>query len=159
IGLGPAHLPGLFMPNTSLPDNVSMTSTYLPMPILLALCWVPLRRRAMLAPLILLVLSAAMVPGPASPVLRVARALVPPLGCPRLPAADYRVFVALALILLGTAGLRGLRGRRLLASRRWIVAFLLFLWGLLRVFPRPLEEPQALTALACFGLSVAALFL
>jgi hypothetical protein len=150
VGLDLRHLPGLFLPNRWLAGNVSMTSTYLPLPLLLAALWAPARRRDVRAVLGLLAASLLMVPGPASPVYRAACALAPPLGYSRLPAADYRVFVALALVLLAASGFSRLRRQRAIwRSWRLPTAAALLAGGVAAIVPVRSERPVvALLALS-----------
>lgn len=112
-GLELSHLPGLVLPNRWLPGNVSLNCAFLPLPILLAALWAPVRRRSGWPGLGLLVISTLMVAGPSSPLFRLLRMAFPPLGYSRLPAVDYRAFMALGLVILGAAGFARLRAAKI----------------------------------------------
>ncbi len=150
IALGLPHLPGLFLPNRFLPGNVSMTSTFLPLPLLLAAFWAPWARRGVRSALVLSAVAAAMAAGQASPLYRLIGAIAPPLAYSRLPAADYRVFFALGLVLLGASGLARLRRAKVRLLRSWrLLAFAaLFVWGLAATLSGRSERPAAVFAVA-----------
>lgn len=158
IVVGPAQWPGLFLPNGLVPGNVSMTSTFLPMALLLPVLWAPVARRGALPALGLTVLAAAMAAGPSSPLYRFAGAIAPPLSYSRLPAADYRGFLALGLALLGAAGLSSLRRRgvRLWSSWRLALFAALLVWGLAATLSGRFDSWVAAAAVAS-ALAAAAL--
>lgn len=107
FGLGLDHLPGLFLTNATLPGEVSMTSTYVTLPIVILACFAPLaaiRKYWVLAAVA--AASALLAAGDLFALGPFLRALFPLLGLSRFPSSDYRVFVAIPLILFGVAGLR-----------------------------------------------------
>ena len=116
------HLPGLFMSNATLPGEISMTSTYVALPILVLASFAPVAAiRRLWVFLTLLVVAVVMAAGDHLPVEPALRAAVPVFGLSRFPSSDYRVFIAIPLILLGLSGLQALRsgalGRTSLAIR------------------------------------------
>ncbi len=159
VSLGLRQLPGLFLPNGSLPGNAAMSSTFLPFAILLPVLWAPWRRAGVLAVWAFTAVALAMAAGPGSPVYRLARALAPPLGYSRLPAADYRGFFALGLCLLGAFGLARLRRAR---PGPWIwLRLALFAtvvaWGVSSAQRNGLEATAAITATG-FALATALVY-
>lgn len=99
-GLAFAHLPGFFLPNNNFPGEPSMTSTYITLPVLILIVFLPLRelRRSWYIACIGL-LATLMVSGSISPVFRTLTALIPPLGFSRFPSSDYRVILAVTMII------------------------------------------------------------
>src|SRR5262245_1238120 len=105
-GIGIRQLPGLVFRSSAVPGEVSMTSTYVSLLLLAAfamLRWKDAKRHASF--LVLLGAGAMMAAGAESPLYRVVARAVPLFGISRFPAADYRAFAAIALIVLGAAAL------------------------------------------------------
>jgi len=108
------HLPGLFMSNASLPGEISMTSTYVSLPILILAGFAPVAAlRRLWVFLTVGVVAAVMAAGDHLPIGAALRAAVPVFGLSRFPSSDYRVFIAIPAILLGLSGLHALRSRAL----------------------------------------------
>lgn len=102
MGLWFQHLPTLFLSNSSLPDEISMTSTYVTLPVMILLFFLPLRKlKEYWIELSLTVLTVFMVAGPRSPVFKIVVHLLPPLNYSRFPSSDYRIFIGLFVIMFG----------------------------------------------------------
>lgn len=137
FGLGLEHLPGLFLSNGTLPGEISMTSTFVTLPLVVLACFAPgsaFRKHRVYAGLAvaaaLLAAGDRFLPG------RLLRDLVPPLGLSRFPSSDYRVFVAIPLILFALTGLRAVtRGQlsRVSLTARSLLCVIGVSWGVIRV--------------------------
>jgi len=158
IGFVPRQYPSLFLPNACISGNASLNTIFLPLPLLLAALWASPRGREVRAALALLAVSALMAAGPPSPLYRLVRAVAPPLGYSRLPAADYRVFIAIAIAVLGASGLARLRrvkttGRA--SAARWIAAAAVV--AACAAFFMPRSESRAAALLAASFAAIVAL--
>ena len=124
FGLWLEHLPGLFMSNAHLPGEISMTSTYVTLPIVILACLVPLtalRQRWVLVAVSLL--AAVLAAGDRFPGGTALRASVQLLGLSRFPSSDYRAFVGVGVILMALSGLRAVVTKEDGAlSNRWLLA-------------------------------------
>jgi hypothetical protein len=136
--LGVEHLPGLFLSNRRLPGEISMTSTYVTLPMLFFATFTPARAlKRYWVYLCLGGFALLMTAGSRLPVSEVVTTLIPVLRLSRFPSSDYRVFVAIPLILLSLAGLRAivdkeLSGQAIALRSAFCVAWLL--WGLAHVY-------------------------
>ncbi|MBF2066596.1 MAG: hypothetical protein IGS39_19570 [Calothrix sp. C42_A2020_038] len=109
MGLWFEHLPGLFLSSRTLPGEISMTSTYITLPIFFLLFFLPhqkYRKSFIHIYIIILCLSLAMVAGDKSIVWLMFSRLFPPLGLSRFPSSDYRVFIAITIIILSISSLK-----------------------------------------------------
>ena len=129
FGVWVEHMPGLFLSNATLPGEISMTSTFVTMPVLVfasLASWASITRLWVLVAvgLAAVVLAA----GEATPVDPFLRSLVPTLGLSRFPSSDYRVFVALPLMLLAVAGARDAAAARFGARSLLLRAVFIAAW-------------------------------
>ncbi len=93
--LGVEHLPALFLDNTVVPGEISMTSTYLTLPALILLSYVPLRVIKRKWPMAgILVFSTLMVAGPKSVFWFILTKVIKPLQYSRFPAGVIIVFLS-----------------------------------------------------------------
>lgn len=107
MGLWFEHLPTLFLSNSSLPGEISMTSCYITLPAAVLLAFLPFEKvKEFWMESALLVLALLMVAGPKSPVFTSIVKALPPLNYSRFPSSDYRIFIGIFLILLGMAALK-----------------------------------------------------
>jgi hypothetical protein len=151
--LGLEHLPALFLDNVVGPGDVSMTSTYLTLPTLVLLTFLPLRLLRKHWPMAgVLGLSLLMVSGPSSAVWFVLTRLFTPLKYSRFPSSDYRIFIAIALVYFSALALKALAEHRLPYRSvlfRGLLAALWFAEGVYVSYPTLRSLPVYL-ALAVF---------
>jgi hypothetical protein len=156
-GLWIDHLPGLFLSNAALPGEISMTSTYVSLPMLLLACCAP--RSALRSGWTYLAtgaVAAILVTGDHSPLGPLIKNWVPIMALSRFPSSDYRVFVAMPLLVLATAGLRAIVEHRLTWASlavRGALSIGWLAWGLARVAPPTTSDGAG--AIAVAGVSVA----
>jgi hypothetical protein len=143
--LGVSHLSGLFLDNELLIGDVSMTSTYITLPALVVLTYLPLRALKQHWPMAgVLLFSLLMVSGPSSLVWFVLTRLLRPLQFSRFPASDYRIFVAIALIYFSVLALASLLDRSISWRSFLFRTLLAFLWcsqGLYLTYPDLRSRP------------------
>lgn len=109
FNLGVEQLPGLFLSNKTLPGEISMTSTYVTLPALLFASFVPLSKlRQYWVLLTVGTISFLMAGGSGSFLWQFISTLIAPLQVSRFPSSDYRVFIAIPLILFCCLGLQAL---------------------------------------------------
>lgn len=109
MGLWLEHIPGLFLSSRKLPGEISMTSTYITLPIFFFLFFISNQEmRKKLIYIIILCLSLTMVAGEKSVIWLFISKLFPPLGLSRFPSSDYRVFIAIMTITLSIYGLKNI---------------------------------------------------
>jgi len=109
VGLGKEDIPASYMSSRPIPGEPSMTSTFVTLPMLIFASFIPVSAiKKQWVFVVILILSILMVGGPYSPFWRAISSVVPSLDLSRFPSSDYRVFVAIPLIILGTAGLRAI---------------------------------------------------
>jgi hypothetical protein len=152
VSLSVEHLPGLFLSSKTLPGEISMTSTYVSLPILLLACFTT---RAVLKRwwvyMILGAVAALMATGDTLAIGSIVRKAIPVLGLSRFPSSDYRVFVAIPLILFAILGLRAIVEKQLSGNAiaiRSAVCLAWLIWGLAQVYPSVARNTQSLVALA-----------
>jgi hypothetical protein len=108
------HLQGLFLSSKVLPGEPSMNSAYVTLPAVVFASFVPISKlRQYWVQTMVGLAGLLMVPGDMSFFFRVATRLIPPLGFSRFPSADYRVFIAIPIILFSVIGLRALMEREI----------------------------------------------
>jgi hypothetical protein len=115
-GLFGAEIPAFFMSSRPLAavTDISMTSTFVTLPILIFASFIQISTiKKYWTFIAILVLSILMVGGPNSPFWHSITSALPILKLSRFPSSDYRVFVAIPLIMLGTAGLRAIIEQKL----------------------------------------------
>lgn len=110
-GMWFTHLPSLFLFSRTLIGDIdiSMASSYVTLPITILLFFTTLRHLRMLGPECLVgLVSLLMIGGPRSPFYVLSINLLPPLALSRFPSSDYRVFIAIPLMLVAVSSLHGL---------------------------------------------------
>ncbi len=109
MGLWLAEIPTLYLSNASLPGEISMTSCYITLPAVILCFFLTFRKvKEYWIEAVLLILALLMVPGPRSPFFTLMTKLLPPLNYSRFPTSDYRIFIAIILILFAATALRSL---------------------------------------------------
>jgi hypothetical protein len=137
-GLWFPHLAGLFLSNKTLPGEISMTSTYVSLPVVIFATFAPVR--ALERNRVLLILGGVamlMAAGDRSFLWAGVTTLIPVLKLSRFPSSDYRVFVAIPLILIAVAGLRAIVEKQLSGTTiavRSLVCVTWLCWGLAHVY-------------------------
>ncbi|MDP9289815.1 MAG: hypothetical protein M3P08_16680, partial [Thermoproteota archaeon] len=102
-------IPALFMSSSTIPGDVAMRSTFITLPMLIFASFISISEiKKHWIFLTILVISVLMVAGPYSPIWQTITSAVPGLKLSRFPSSDYRVFVAIPIIILGTAGIRSI---------------------------------------------------
>ena len=161
--LGVVHLPGLVLENRGLPNDRSMTSTWVGFAVIAGVCFLTRASWKRLWPYAAVAaVAAAMAAGNALPLAPWVRRLVPPLGYSRFPASDYRGFFAMLLILLAAAGWRDLRRRRVTPLEfllRFLPVVLFAAWSVGRIYPARSYLFQPALAEASVVVTLAALAL
>jgi hypothetical protein len=158
--LSVVHLPGLILENRGMPVDVSMTSTFVGFAVLAGVCLLSRQSLRRFWPWAALgLLAALMAAGDMLPLHPFLRRLLAPLGYSRFPSSDYRVFAAVALVVLAAAGWRDLR----LLRRRWnpagfalrLAPLALFAaWSIRRVYSNLPFWPLPAFAVACLAAAV-----
>lgn len=109
-GLWLQQLPSLIMPNQFVPGEISMTSVFIGLPVLVFASYVPLSiLKKYWILLVVLGLAVIMAGGDTSPGWEAITSTFPFLKLSRFPSSDYRVFIAIPIILLGMIGLKAMR--------------------------------------------------
>jgi hypothetical protein len=158
VSLWLEHLPGLFLSNRTLPGEISMSSTYVSLPILILAAFTP---RAAVKKYWVFggigLLGAVMAAGDHIAVGSYLRRAIPAFDLSRFPSSDYRVFVAIPLIIFAIAALQAIVEKQL-SGRFMLVRGLLCAawlgWEVLRVYS-PLDT-QSLRAVGVAALSFVA---
>ncbi len=130
-----AHLPGLFLSNKTLPGEISMTSTYVTLPALILASFVTFDRvKQHWIAMTIGGVAMLMATGPQSPFWILITNLAPWLKASRHPSSDYRVFIAIPIILLAILGLQSIIHKEL--SGRAIIARIGFvaIWFFTSIF-------------------------
>jgi hypothetical protein len=113
-GLSGGEIPAFFMSSRPIAGEPSMTSTFVTLPLLVFASFIQISTiKKHWTFIAVLILSILMVGGPNSPFWQIITSAVPTLKLSRFPSSDYRVFVAIPLIILGTAGLKAIVERKL----------------------------------------------
>jgi len=103
------HLPGLFLSNRTLPGEISMTSTYVTLPALILASFIPLARlKQQWIEATVGSVATLMAAGPQSPFWILATTWTPWLKLSRHSSSDYRIFLAITIILFAIYGLQSL---------------------------------------------------
>ena len=133
-----------------------MTSTYLPLPILLLASFTPgqaLKRYWVYVSLA--VIAALMAAGDRAFLAPMLRSVIPSLGLSRFPSSDYRVFVAIPIVLFSLLGLRAIVERQLSKRAIAVKSALCVVWlfgGLTFVYGSLGREVVAVIAVAIASL-------
>lgn len=164
MGLGPEFLPGLFLNNNVFDSEISMTSTYITLPMLLLAAFPTRKAILQWRPMILVGLVAlVMVAGPKSGFWYLLTKILPPLKLSRFPASDYKIFVAVVLIFFGVLGLKALLEReltwkefiiRLGFATFWIVQMLYTVFYAQSLVSGWRNIPQLIETLRILGITV-----
>lgn len=126
------HLPALFLENGVVPGETSMSSTYLTLPALIVLSFLPLRviKRQWVS-VGILTFSVSMAAGPNSFFWSVLTKVLTPMQYSRFPSSDYRIFAAIMLVYLACLAIKAVAEgditRKALIARIVLVLFWFFL--------------------------------
>jgi hypothetical protein len=113
-GLWIKDIPALFMSNQPIGGDWSMTSTFITLPMLIFASFIPIATiKKYWAFVVVLILSVLMVAGPNSAFWQTITSAVQALKLSKFPPSDYRVFIAIPIIILGIAGLKAIVERRI----------------------------------------------
>ena len=126
FSLGLEYLPGLFLNNNIFNAEISMTSSFITMPMLILIAY--LTRGALKQWWIMAVIglfSMVMIAGPNSVVWYVITKFASPLQLSRFPASDYRVFVVIPTIFFATLGAKSFIEREINRKGFFIRSFLI----------------------------------
>jgi hypothetical protein len=134
-GLKMQDFPTLFMSNRPLLGEISMKSIFVTLPMLIFASFVPLAAiKKYWVFIVVMIISFLMVAGPQSPFWQAVTSSIPALKLSRFPSSDYRVFVAIPIMILGIAGLRAIIERRLSGKEFLARAAFVVAWFSLGVF-------------------------
>jgi hypothetical protein len=128
-GLGIHDYPGLFMSSRPLLGEVSMKSMFVTLPMLIFASFIPFAAiKKYWVFIVVMIVSFLMVAGPESPFWQAVTSSIPALKLSRFPSSDYRVFIMIPIMILGTAGIkaiieRGLLWKEFLARSAFVVAW------------------------------------
>jgi hypothetical protein len=133
FGLGSDFLPGLFL-NNNIFSEVSMTSSYVTLPALVLLAYLPFSSIKKWWPIgIVLLFAVLMIPGPESFFWYLFTKHLSPLRLSRFVSSDYRAFVVIPLIFFATLGAKNLIQSKLDLKQfcfRSVLIILLLLQGI-----------------------------
>jgi hypothetical protein len=130
-------VPALFMSSRPIPGEPSMTSTFVTLPMLIFASFIPISAiKKHWVFVVVLILSILMVAGPHSPFWQAISSVVPTFDLSRFPSSDYRAFIAIPLIILGTAGLRSIIECKLSWKQLVLRAAFVFAWFSLAHHPK-----------------------
>ena len=108
-GLWKKDIPALFMSSRPISGEPSMISTFVTLPMLIFASFISISAiKKHWIFITILILSILMVAGPHSAFWHKITSAVPALKLSRFPSSDYRVFIAIPIIVLGTAGLKSI---------------------------------------------------
>jgi hypothetical protein len=153
--VGVAQLPGLFLENIVVPGDITMSSTYLTLPALIILSFLPLRifKQQWISTGIL-AFSLLMTAGPTSFFWFALTKFIAPMQYSRFPASDYRIFVAIMLIYFTSLALKamveGNITRKMLIPRITLVLFW-FSQGIYVSYPSLRSIPVYLASAICLA--------
>jgi hypothetical protein len=108
-GLWKKDIPALFMSSRPITGEPSMRSTFVTLPILIFASFISfsaIKKHWIF--ITILIISILMVAGSHSVFWQKITSAVPALKLSRFPSSDYRVFIAIPIIILGTAGLKSI---------------------------------------------------
>jgi hypothetical protein len=131
------HLPGLFITNTVLPGDYSMSSTFVTLPVIILVWYISTKYlKKYWNFLVIGIIGVLMVGGPGSFFWKFVVTQLQPLQYSRFPASDYKIFVAISLIILAIGGIETITERSekffsLIAKSVWltIVVVIIFVSG------------------------------
>lgn len=149
------HLPGLFLENGVIPGEVSMSSTYLTLPVLIMLSFLPLHVfKQQWVSMGILAFSLLMVTGPDSFFWVVLTKFITPMQYSRMPASDYRIFIAIILVYFASLAIKalveGAFTRKSLIARTGLVLFW-FSQGLYISYPALRSAPVYQACAICIS--------
>ena len=128
FSMGLEYLPGLFLNNNVFSTEISMTSTFITMPMLFLIAYLPGKAIKQWWPMMVLgIFSLLMIAGPDSMVWFVLTKFIPPLRLSRFPSSDYRVFIAIPIIIFAIFGAKALIERKINRKSFIIRTFLIAL--------------------------------
>jgi hypothetical protein len=134
FSLGVEHLPALFLDNALVPGEISMTSTFVTLPILILLTFMPVRLLRDHWPMAAAAaFSALMAAGDRTFVGVLLPRLISVLGISRFPSSDYRIFVAIGLIYFAALAAQALLDRGLSWRAFLIRTAVVFSWFALAI--------------------------
>jgi hypothetical protein len=123
------QLPGLFLDNTVVPGEISMTSAFLTLPVLILLTFTPiaiLKKYWYMAGILLV--SFILAAGNNSFVGYFLWKFIPPLKYSRFPSSDYRIYIAIPLIFFAVLSLNSILENKMTWKDFFLRAGIAFIW-------------------------------
>jgi len=107
-------LPALFLSSKLIPENLPpMASAFVTLPILILASFLPLSElKKYWIFFVPLVISVLMLPGQHSPFYEFITSIIPPLHFTRFPSVEYRIFLAIPIIIFGILSLKTIIEKR-----------------------------------------------
>jgi len=123
------QFPGFFMSNTPIPDEISMTSTFLTLPLMIFasfITWTFIKRYWIF--FVIFSISFLMAIGNQTPFWSIITSLIPTLDLSRFVISDYRMFIAVPLVVFAISGLKSIiEGQITIRSLAFRIPFI-FSW-------------------------------
>lgn len=151
------HFPSFFLENTLVPGQISMTSSYVTLPVLILASMISWRILRQYWPVLgIFLFSLLMAFGPGSFLWVILTKIFPPLGYSRFPSSDYRIFIAIAIIFFATLSLQSLINRGLGFKTFGIYVVVILVWFSLGIYTgyRGLHSIAAYETIVIFLMTV-----
>ena len=127
--LGVEQLPAFFLNNAVVPGEISMTSTFVTIPALVAVTYLPLQiLKKQWAMAVVLIFSALMAAGDQSFLWFALTKLTSVFQLSRFTSSDYRIFIAIGLIYFSVLSLRALIAGQVSPKSFAVRTFIVLLW-------------------------------
>jgi len=158
MGLGFKHFPSLFLTNAAVPGEVSMTSLFITLPIVILIFFVTYKYLRSNLPIVFIGLIGLLLAiGPESILWLTLRKLFSFVSFSRFPSSDYRIFIVILGIILAIGGMKSIVNnqatknsllvRSILASGVVISLMIVAMKNEPVFLTRPLEKDEAIIAL------------
>jgi len=129
------EFPGFFMINHSIPGEISMTSTFLPLPILIFASFMPVRLiKKYWIFFVILGVAILMALGKQTFFWNTLTSIFPALELSRFISSDYRIFMAIPLLIFGIAGLKSIIERNLTLKTFFVRIGFILSWFSIGIF-------------------------
>ncbi len=172
MGLSIQEFPSLFLTNSAVEGEISMTSMFITLPVLILACFISWKYvKRSIAVIAVGLFGVLMAGGPNSILWILLTKVFTPLSYSRFPISDYRIFFAIALIVLALGGLKSILERQLkIASTllrtgviiigylAGIIACLSFVPPSFQGFSGPLDIKEAVQSAIIFILTIGAIW-